>query len=152
MRLMRRTTAFLDMPCSGSGIPAVEVPQIWNEAEVFLRPAIERSQGRYDIASVYAAIMERNMQLWCVWDGPMIAAVVTQVNIWPTGMRTARVILAGGSRIKEWVHMMDLIERWSRANDCRLLFADGRPGFKKLLGWETATIELVKDLSDAPRR
>ena len=149
MPIAGRQTAHSAMPCSGSGVPAAEVPEVWKEASVLLEPAVNRSLGRYDLNSLHAALLHREMQLWCVWDRVMIAAVLTQMNVWPTGMKTARVVMAGGMYMKKWTHMMDLIEQWAKANGCKYLEAGGRPGWKKVLGWKQTAVELVKDLSDA---
>ena len=149
MPTTRNRTARLVSHCTGSGVPAAEVPEVWKEASVLLAPAVNRSLGRYDLDSLLASLLHREMQLWCVWDGVMIAAVLTQMNVWPTGLKTARVVMAGGMYMKKWTHMMDLIEQWARAHGCRYLEAGGRPGWKKVLGWKQIAVELVKDLSDA---
>lgn len=80
----------------------------------------------------------------------MIAAVITQISVWPTGMKTARLVAAGGVSIDKWVGEMSVIEEWARHNGCSLLEAGGRPGWiKKFPDWEQTAVELTKDLSNA---
>lgn len=130
------------------GIPASEVPDVWPEAKILLKPATNRSLGRYDTDSLLEKIIQREMQLWCAWDKKMIAAAVTQINIWPTGIKTARLIVAGGGQMEKWIHGMNIIEAWAKQNGCSLLEAGGRPGWK-ILGWEQTAVEFVKELNDA---
>lgn len=133
---------------SADGVLAKYVHLVWDEARALLAPALDGSLGRYDSGSVFEELAAGRMQLWCVWEGGMIAAIVTQINIWPTGMKTVRLVAAGGVAMEKWIHMMDIIEAWARHHDCRLLEVGGRAGWRKVLGWEQTAVELVKDLSD----
>ena len=121
---------------------------MWERALEHLAPAIERSLGRYDEESVLRAILNRDMQLWLAVAEQPIAAAVTRISIWPTGLKTCRVLFAGGKEMKRWTYMMDGIGEWAKSRDCRYLEVEGRPGWERILGWNKESIELVKDLTD----
>lgn len=131
------------------GIPFNEVESRWEEAWEHLSPAVERSLGRYDEDAILKALLRRDMQLWLAVSDRTIAAAVTQINVWPTGMRTCRIVLAGGKEMDRWVYMMDLISEWARLQDCRYMELGGRPGWERVFDWKKTAVELVKDLTDA---
>ncbi len=131
------------------GISSRDVREAWPAAKVLLLPAISRSLGRYDEASVLKGILDKDMQLWMAVAEVPLAAAVTQINVWPTGLRTCRMILAGGKEMERWVHMMDHVAEWAKSMDCRYLEIGGRDGWQRVFGWRKTAIELVKDLTDA---
>ena len=109
------------------------------------------SMGRYSLVSVFDSLLSRDMQLWCAVEDKVIAAAITQINVWPTGLKTASVVLVGGRDMGKWVYMMNDIEEWAAQNGCVLITASGRPGWKRVLGpgWQQKATDLVKDLNHA---
>ena len=131
------------MPCSVRlvGIPAPEVQDIWVTAEGLLEKSIAMTGGRYSSATVLAALLNKNMQLWLAMEEKVLAALITQIGVYPTGERALTVLLVGGVDLKKWVSLWPQIEQWGRECGCRYAeIPSGRKGWERLLkGWNTMT-------------
>lgn len=131
------------------GIQVPEIREIWPIALEHLGPAIELTYGRHSPETVLSSLLDGNMQLWLAVTDRPIAAAITQVNIWPTGMKTCRIMFVGGTEMNRWTYMMEIIGEWAITRNCRYLEVGGRSGWEKVLGWKKSAVELVKDLADA---
>lgn len=137
-------------PAVLSAVPADRVASIWPQAEPELRRACNRSDGRYAVEDVLASLLTRDMQLWLsvdVGDSDRIEAVcVTEIVRYPQERRCGLVFCAG-HRPARWLHHLDEIGGWARAQGCAALELQGRPGWERLLrGWEKTHVLLRKRL------
>lgn len=126
--------------------------RIWPEVEELLAPAITRSGGRLSPATVFDALWAGDMQLWLAYDreGNPIGAVVTEIAIYRTGLKTVRGLLLGGRDMQTWLPAVaHEIEAWARGHGCRYVEGGGRKGFERATGWKAVGTEYEKDLSDA---
>lgn len=138
------------MQCSVEGIQADDVAALWPAVEPLLGPAIELSNGRFSRETVRAGIEARDLQLWLAYDEEPIAAMVTEVCEYQTGMKTLRVMLVGGSRREAWLYAWPHIEDFAKSLGCRLAETGGRRGWERVLkDWRQTTVEFEKDLTDA---
>lgn len=82
-----------------------------------------------------------------LWTTPH-AAFVSEIRIWPTGLREAVGWLAGGD-IDELLMMQPAFEEWAREKTCRRVgILLGRSGWsRKLPGYRSAGIQMMKDLT-----
>ena len=123
---------------------------MWPTVHPFLKPAIERTSGRLDEATVFKGLMTGELVLWAIFrDGPL-GAVVTQIFTWPSGLRVARCLLAGGRDHADWLDHFHMIEEWAKEHGCHRLEAWGRPGWERSLskekGWRLTGIEMEKEI------
>ena len=123
------------------GVPASDVAAVWPVVFKHLEKPIAMTGGRYSPASVLDALLNKNMQLWIAVEKQVLAALITQIGIYPTGEKALVALLIGGRGVNDWVHLWPQIEQWGRAAGCRYAeIPSGRKGWKKLLkGWNTMT-------------
>lgn len=87
-------------------------------------------------------IRDGRAQLWPTKN----AAMLTSVEVYPSGLKELRGWLAGGelSEIKEWT---PIIEAWAKENECRRVLISGRRGWLKAFdGYYDAGAILAKDI------
>lgn len=123
---------------------------MWPIAYPFLEPAIKRTGGRLDEATIFKGLMTGELVLWMIFRGGPFAALVTQVFDWPSGLRVARCLLAGGTDHADWYKHFDVVEVWAKEQGCTILEAWGRPGWEKSLsrerGWRRTGVEMEKKI------
>lgn len=121
---------------------------MWPVVYPMLAPAIERTRGRLDEATVFKNLVTGELVLWLICRNGPIGAGVTQVFNWPSGLRVARILVAGGRDHTNWFDKLDALEEWAREQGCTVLEAWGRPGWEKALtkakGWQKTGIEMEK--------
>jgi hypothetical protein len=68
----------------GVVVDTPEFYQIWQMAMPFIEKAIEYSDGKYSIDSVFAALLVQDMQLWAIFDDSgLCGACVTMIVKFP---------------------------------------------------------------------
>lgn len=143
------------MPCSVEGVPFDYLFQGWPLVKDMLRPAIERTNGALDEKSVVKALAQRAMQLWVIMEGESdaeepIAALVTEIITYPTGLKICRGILVGGRDNEKWrTQAEDVISAWARSEGCSFLQEIGRYGWERVLekqGWKRGAVIMEKTL------
>ena len=129
MQTMPRQTEPSPFLLSVEGVPFDLVHTVWEDVRELLIPAMERSGGRLDESSVLKSLLKREMQLWIAPGG----AMVTQIATYPTGLKAAILLLAGGEMDK-WLHFLPEIEDWARHAGCDVCeLPRGRKGWTKML-------------------
>ena len=130
-------------------VEAVQLPEAWPIAQPFLERAIERSSGRMSPGTVYETLRAGKMRLWLIHLEKYIGALVTEIVSWPTGLKVARFVLAGGNTSERWMDLLPFFEEYGRNNGCKILEISGRPGWEKRLpdGWHKLAVEMEKDIA-----
>lgn len=125
-------------PLDGEAAHA-ELERVWP----LLEAAILAYAPTHRIEHVRAKLDTGHSQLWTTPD----AALVSEIRIWPTGLREASGWLAGGD-LDELLSMQPAFEAWARSKDCkRIGILLGREGWgRKLDGYRSAGIQMMKDL------
>lgn len=130
------------------GVPQAELSKVWPAIAPMLKRACERSDGRYAIEDVRAALHRREMQLWLAVaadvDGAVEAVCVTELVRYPREKRCG-IVFCAGREPQRWLHHLDAIEKWARAHGCAALELQGRPGWERLLeSWDKTHVLLRK--------
>jgi hypothetical protein len=77
------------------------------------------------------------MQLWAAFSdqtmSQCIAACVTQLATYPTGVMDCEIVFAAGDVIPGCLPMLDLIETWSKSIGCTAMTLTGRRGWARIL-------------------
>ena len=122
--------------CQVTGVHAAFVHTVWDAVAELLEPAVERSNGRMNMATLRRSIEARDKQLWLAHvDGDVIAAWVTQVNEYPD-VRVCEMLFGGGrlGEIQMWLDLgLNSVEGSARDKGCGLIELVGRPGWRREL-------------------
>jgi len=120
--------------------PRLPIPEV---AKHWLVMAL-MGDPRASIADVMAAISEERWQLWAVLCGKQWSAVVvTEIMVWPK-MRTLRVLLCGGRKMRDWVHLIEDLEGHARNLGCSMVEVYGRRGWSRVLRGYTERMTLLE--------
>ncbi len=119
-----------DSGLAATVIPLRDLHLVWPGLWPLLEPAVKRSPQKPD---VLARLIARDADLWAVYeDGNPMAAIVTQIQ--EGAERSCCLWLIGGSRVKEWLaDFIAALSAWARARGCVSLWANGRPGWTRLI-------------------
>lgn len=115
------------------------IPQIWPSVRPFIAMALAREgSARYAPADVLELLLGNKARLWISWnpDARAIeAAAVTDIIVFPRGLKELRIWLVGGRNMRAWVaEMRDMIEAYARANGCAFLSGSMRRGWIRIGG------------------
>lgn len=92
-----------------------------------LKPAAEI--GGHDWSEVTDKLATDHAQMWIVWDGSLIAALVTTV----TTDGVCEAWLAGGREHRRWAHVADrVIPKAAKELGCSRVRIWGRRGWKRV--------------------
>ena len=119
----------------------------WPEAEPFLLPLIEDSNGRHTVEAIHEACERSYMQLWLVFDGDdnVRGAAITETARYHGGLKALRFIGMAGEM--DAVAFLPQVEEKAREQGCDVVEVIGRKGWKKVLkGYEFKAIWLEKRL------
>ena len=129
------------------GVDARAVPQAWPVVRPLIEKALEHGGGKWGLHDVLASLLDGSRQLWTVDDGKPIAAVVTEIRVYPTGAKAAVVFLAAGRRDADWLDWLETIKAWGRAGGCKWIELEGRRGWQRALpDWSLDRIVMSKEL------
>lgn len=108
-----------------------------------LKRAVDRWGPTHRKWHVWTLVESGNAQLWTTNR----AAILTTVDVLPTGLKELSWWLAGGD-LKEGLPLVPGIEQWARGQGCtRTIIRGGREGWAAVLtDYRRAAITLVKDL------
>lgn len=121
-------------------VPPDKIFAVMPDVQPLLVPAIELSDGRWDIWSVAAQLLLGHMHLWIsVENGKPEAAMVTRFVDYPK-MRVLSIPFLGGKAMDNWMQFEPQISTWGKAQGAVELEGYARAGFKRVLkdwvfGW-----------------
>ena len=105
--------------------PGLERTPLWPVARAMLQQAADRGDGIINLDGRH---------IWTVTDGRTLVACATTRT---TLDGHAEVELVGGTRVREWLAALsDLVCRWAADEGMRSVRAYGRPGWRRILGWD----------------
>ena len=122
---------------------------VWDEVVPLIEAALKYSEGEVIPEDLVQPIKTGKMQLWVAMSGGVIAAMITEIVVYPR-KRVLRVItIAGkdGRGMSRWYGFLPLVEGFALSNNCSSLEAWTRKGMaKKLTDWEHKYMVITKDL------
>ena len=54
----------------GTGVPIDMIDGVWVKVQPWINKALEYGNGEYGIEDIYSALLDREMQLWIVYEMP----------------------------------------------------------------------------------
>ena len=123
---------------------------VWDEVVPLIEAALKYSEGEVIPEDLVQPIKTGKMQLWVAMSGGVIAAMITEIVVYPR-KRVLRVItIAGkdGRGMSRWYGFLPLVEGFALSNNCSSLEAWTRKGMaKKLTDWEHKYMVITKALN-----
>lgn len=118
----------------------------WKPIEPLLRGCCERSNGRFSVETSLEALRKGNWQFWVGIDEKTRVKLfgTSEILIMDTGLKVLNVIFVTGSEMKSWVHLIDEVGLWGKAQGCSIIQALARPGWQKILKDWTLTHVLLE--------
>ncbi len=117
-------------------IPGDKAEEAWPLVQERIEDATKRSNGRFTSESILEEIKDSRQQLWVIWDDKkrdVRAVGVSQLLIYPSGLKIADVVILTGDGRKEWKHLVEEFEAWARREECGLIQMYARKGWAKEL-------------------
>jgi len=108
---------------------------LWDAVEPYIEKATDRSGGRYRVQDIRQAVLAAKKQLWIIVNGSdaVMAAVVTEIRDYPTGVKACNVVLCAGEDHRLWVHHIDGLKDWAKERGCSIMEVMGRDGWTPAL-------------------
>ena len=137
-------------------VPSDDVERHWEHMLQFLRPAIERSNGRWSANDVLNEIESGRLQAWALIDGPLLYGVgVTEIHQYP-GCRVLTCLWLGGVEAHKWLDVLDkTVSEWAIGEGCTRMEIVGRKGWERLgarLGFAPSYVFFEKELGRGTRQ
>lgn len=130
------------------GVPAENFERWYHRVSPHIEKMAEGSGGRFYAEDICAGIVDREMQLWVILDGPNLLCVfVTSVVVYPR-LKALRFMGCVGRNFRKWVHHRASVEAWGRSQGASLAEA-WVPHAKWLTifqGYELDHMMLVKEI------
>lgn len=118
------------MAYSVSLIPLERCYAEWQNARVFLEPAIERSGGRWRNEYVFAALIMGRHQLWEIHDEEgIVSAFTTEFCHYPE-KKTLAIHFLGGKGMEDfYADLSETVTKYAREAGCDAIECNARSGF-----------------------
>lgn len=122
---------------------------MWDYVKTGLQEAFLLDVGRMSMDDVKDALENKEMQLWGIHNGKLLAVMVTQIVNYPQ-LRALKVVAVYGTDMDEWLDVLiKTIEEYGGENGCHLLEFTGRKGWEKTLsklGWGNTQIMMSRSI------
>lgn len=92
-----------------------------------LEKAVERFGGAFEKHHIWAEIEAERAQLFATPN----AALVSRVEMYPTGMKELRLWLGGGD-MDDLLKMQPIVVQFARSVGCKRMLIEGRPGWARV--------------------
>lgn len=115
-------------------IPPQQAAEVWPLVREWVDQAAARSNGRFTETAILGEIEQGRQQLWVIWDpdaSEARAVGVSQVLVYPTGLKVADIIILTGVGRKDWKHLMTGFEDWARRESCGVVQVFARKGWAR---------------------
>lgn len=111
------------------------LPHAWPVVLPWIEAVCRRPGCDHTSASLLALLTAGEGTLWVIHPriGEPVAAGVTQIRDYQDGWRSCWVLAMGGSRAREWLSTLAVIESQARELGCAVVEFVGRPGWSRLL-------------------
>lgn len=118
------------------GVPSSCYHVLYNVGSL-IKPAIDRTKGRYSLESVGESIKESKMQLWIhVTDKKINMACLTEIAVYPH-KKYLRILFVGAckdSKRRQWEESIKFLESWAAEHNLNGVETFSRKGGIKTYG------------------
>lgn len=109
--------------------------------------AAERSSGRYTVENIFDLARRGIWQVWIISEDKDILCIGgTEIISFPSGLKTLSIPFVAGKDREKWLHHMDDVLAWGKAQGATLAEANFRRGWGVFPGWTHKTNLLERAL------
>lgn len=122
------------MTCQLICVPPDVVNQVWPKIAGLIFVAMKKGQvGSFE--SVKTDILEGRALLWLAWDGesPNVEAAAVTLIEQTEWRKVCTIVACGGAHMERWIHLLETIEDYGRAEKCSAARIFGRAGWERML-------------------
>ena len=119
---------------------AHQVDEMWDGISHLVDSVTERA-SMYTTDEIRGHLIRGTAQLWLAVSGGLRAICITQICTYKR--KECNILVCAGDGARAWVHLLEQIGDWARAEGCEAMTLTGRKGWKKLLPhWRQSAVEL----------
>jgi hypothetical protein len=138
------------MPSLDSQLLCIEPGQLtaaaWPCVRDMIRRAIERT-GLGDFGLIERDVLSGRQLLWMAWNGETIEAAATTELGCLNDVKICFIRTCSGTNRKHWLHHIEQIEAYARAEGCAKMRITGRKGWEhELHGFRSKFAVMDKEL------
>jgi hypothetical protein len=120
----------------------------WPQVADWLDEALGKTDSLMSVEDLQRSVRNGVMRLWLIHrDDRVVAAFVTEIVRGSRG-GAVHVVALGGDRMNDWIEeVVESLEAYSRANECKYVVEMGRPGWSRVLerlGWTAGPSLMMK--------
>ena len=118
-----------------TAVPPQYVKTLWPDVKDNLARAIDRSNGRWDLGTLYHSLVNEHQHLWIAFNEDKVTDGVGTTEFVQYPMEKYLCVqFLGGNRFNDWVwDMVETFNSWAKDNGCVGIEATARHGFWKWL-------------------
>ena len=101
-------------------VPGNYVHTLWKDVTPYLKKAVKRSNGRWNLEALKAACIQQRQELWVIFteDNTVVGVATTEFVHYPNTKRLA-VQYLGGKDLHDWAWLfLEKSESWAKDNNC----------------------------------
>lgn len=130
-------------------IPSYRAEAVWPSIQHWIDELNDRFPPGWQMANPMEACRARDAQLWLIRDdSATLGVLVTQITT--DVARIAEVMIIAGDNMSEWLHLVNDLESWARAEGCvAIAGAVARDGWVRVLkdyGWRKRAVVIERRL------
>ena len=123
------------------------VRQVWPHVCHLIYAAMRRGNvsGYQGVADL---VLDGRGLLWLAWDGEKVYAAAVTMLATTEWRKVCELIACGGKDIPRWLHLLEKIEDYARAEGCSAVRIVGRKGWQCMLtNYRAKRIILEKEIA-----
>lgn len=123
--------------------PGTLTAAAWPSCRHMIERAILKT-GLSDFALVERDVLEGHQLLWLAMDGKTIDAASTTKLVTANGVKTCIIVACAGAERGRWLHLIEGIEAYARAEGCASVRIIGRKGWKRSLNGYRSKYDIIE--------
>lgn len=134
------------MPVDLIAVGTPEVPGIWPHTREMVKRGMSRADPG-DFERTEREIFDGLQQLWLVWNGTAIEAIAVTQLVKVGDKKLCVIVSCSGKGVRRWIHLIDGLEDFAKAEGCNATRIYGRKGWERVLkNYRVKHVVLDKEL------
>ena len=117
-----------------------QIPSVWETAKPFIEIALNQGSD-YTLDDIYEGLCDKQMQLWMYDNAALVTSIQTDAR-----NKFCLLVTLGGEHMSTWFQYLPIVEDWAKDQGAKEMRLYGRPGWKKLTGYNIDYCKMSKKL------